>query len=118
MSHRSSIPGCGVTFEIVSNIPEVKDHMQFEFTKNKNLKGDNSLKTHLCKKYILNENAYLGKCWRFLQEFPNPNLEHNEFRALTVLDCVLLQKNFLLKSISAPFCSQQTEDDGSDVASP
>lgn len=39
MSHRSSIPGCGVTFEIVSNIPEVKD-IQFEFTKNKHLKKE------------------------------------------------------------------------------
>lgn len=44
MSHRSSIPGCGVTFEIVSNIPEVKDHMKFEFTKNKHVKRANSLK--------------------------------------------------------------------------
>lgn len=44
MSHRSSIPGCGVTFEIVSNIPEVKDRMKFEFTKNKHVKRANSPK--------------------------------------------------------------------------
>ncbi|KAB0395978.1 hypothetical protein E2I00_020212, partial [Balaenoptera physalus] len=57
MSHRSSIPGCGVTFEIVSNIPEVKDHMKFEFTKNKHVERANSLKSHLPKKCVLNENV-------------------------------------------------------------
>lgn len=78
MSHRSSIPGCGVTFEIVSNIPEVKDHMQFEFTKNKHVIRANSLKSHLPKKYVLNGNIYLGKCYRFIETFPNPNLTHSK----------------------------------------
>lgn len=63
MSHRSSIPGCGVTFEIVSNIPEVMDHMCFEFTKNKHLKRANPLKSHLSEKYILIKNEYLRKCY-------------------------------------------------------
>lgn len=74
MSHRSSIPGCGVTFEIVSNIPEVKDHMKFEFTKNKHVKRANSLKSHLPKKYVQNGNVYLEKGYRFLEEFPNLDL--------------------------------------------
>lgn len=52
MSHRSSIPGCGVTFEIVSNIPEVKDHMKFRFIKDKHVKRDDSLKSHVPKKYL------------------------------------------------------------------
>lgn len=29
MSHRSSIPGCGITFEIVSNIPEVNKKSEY-----------------------------------------------------------------------------------------
>ena len=58
MSHRSSIPGCGVTFEIVSNIPEVKDHMKFEFTKNKHVTRANTLRSHLPKKYVSDENVH------------------------------------------------------------
>lgn len=78
MSHRSSIPGCGVTFEIVSNIPEVKDCTKFEFTKNKHVKRATSLKSHLPKKYIVHENVCLGKCCRFVEEFSNLNVIHSK----------------------------------------
>lgn len=109
MSHRSSIPGCGVTFEIVSNIPEVKDHMKFECTKNKHVERANSLKSHLCKKCVLNENVYLGKCYRFVEEFPNLNLIQSKmylcgFKGFGF--SILLKKN-LLKSKSTPFYPQK-----------
>lgn len=78
MSHRSSIPGCGVTFEIVSNIPEVKDHMKFEFNKNKHVKRANSLKSHVPKKYLSNENVCIQKCCRLVEEFCNGNLIHTK----------------------------------------
>lgn len=78
MSHRSSIPGCGVTFEIVSNIPEVKDHMKFEFTKNKHVKRANSLKRDVPKKYLSNENVCIQKCYRLVEEFCNGNLIHTK----------------------------------------
>lgn len=74
MSHRSSIPGCGVTFEIVSNIPEVKNHMKFKFTKNKHVKRAYSLKSHVPKKYLSNENVCIQKCCRLVEEFCNGNL--------------------------------------------
>lgn len=77
MSHRSSIPGCGVTFEIVSNIPEVKDHMKFEFTKNKHVTRANTLRSHLPKKYVSDENVHTQKRCRLVEEFCNRNLIHS-----------------------------------------
>lgn len=77
MSHRSSIPGCGVTFEIVSNIPEVKEHVKFEFTKDKH-KKDQLPEKSLTQKYVLSENVYLGKCYRFVEEFSNLKFIHRK----------------------------------------
>ena len=67
-----------MTFEIVSNIPEVKDHMKFEFNKNKHVKRANSLKSHVPKKYLSNENVCIQKCCRLVEEFCNGNLIHTK----------------------------------------
>lgn len=101
MSHRSSIPGCGVTFEIVSNIPEVNDHMKFEFTKNKHVKRVNSLKSHLPKEYVLNRNVYLGTYHKFLEEFPNLDSVKCTCGSKGSGFSILLKKNIALKSKSS-----------------